>query len=465
MKILNIVKSRKKIKEEISNANNTLQDYLKQIEELKKKLPYLKGQVTRAKNGTGKKTVNEAEAEFTDAQHRIRELEILIKENTAKIEGLQVKLNALKLSNILKAKINNIKFNRKEKRRIKGEISDKKEKLQELDEEYEQNPTKEKFKEITFLEAEIQNLEEELKKFSFIAKIANLVNKKSKLKKDIAEKKAVYDNCIQEQKKLKNKVSSKKALVTRVKNGTGKKTLAEAEKELEDAKKAYSKNEEEIKKLEKEIEELEQQLVDSTPKISKKSIIITIIMVVMLVVLILVLGIVARSCSHQTDSFKETNQPSATETTEVPTIDIEESTEIVTEELTEPTEAATEETTEEPTEEIKNSDGLSNSGVINSNSISVPPSHASSDSDSSDEDYYEVVEDSEQNKSEDMNSSKDSNKDQGVTGGNKGYGATISSEKESPVPEEIFEEKNPLPPAVTEEEINEAPIINLTPAN
>ena len=50
-------------------------------------------------------------------------------------------------------------------------------------------------------------------------------------------------------------------------------------------------------------------------------------------------------------------------------------------------------------------------------------------------------------------------------GGNEGYGASISSDKESPVPEKVFEEEHPLPPTVSQEEIEQAPIVNLTPAS
>ena len=48
-------------------------------------------------------------------------------------------------------------------------------------------------------------------------------------------------------------------------------------------------------------------------------------------------------------------------------------------------------------------------------------------------------------KDKDMSSDKDSKKDEGITGGNKGYGASISSKKESPSPEKKFEEEHTLP--------------------
>lgn len=67
------------------------------------------------------------------------------------------------------------------------------------------------------------------------------------------------------------------------------------------------------------------------------------------------------------------------------------------------------------------------------------------------------------------NDSSSENHDQNgssiIYGGNEGYGASISSEKESPVPEEIFEEEHPLPPTVSQEEIEQAPTVNLTPAS
>lgn len=62
-----------------------------------------------------------------------------------------------------------------------------------------------------------------------------------------------------------------------------------------------------------------------------------------------------------------------------------------------------------------------------------------------------------------MSSAKDSKKDQGKTGGNKGYKATISNKKASPVPEKIFEKEHPLPTKVSKKEISTAPTVKLTP--
>lgn len=66
-------------------------------------------------------------------------------------------------------------------------------------------------------------------------------------------------------------------------------------------------------------------------------------------------------------------------------------------------------------------------------------------------------------KDKDMSSVKDSKKDQGKTGGNKGYKATISNKKASPVPEKIFEKEHPLPTKVSKKEISTAPTVKLTP--
>ena len=66
-------------------------------------------------------------------------------------------------------------------------------------------------------------------------------------------------------------------------------------------------------------------------------------------------------------------------------------------------------------------------------------------------------------KDTDMSSVKDSKKDQGKTGGNKGYKATISNKKASPVPEKIFEKEHPLPTKVSKKEISTAPTVKLTP--
>lgn len=66
-------------------------------------------------------------------------------------------------------------------------------------------------------------------------------------------------------------------------------------------------------------------------------------------------------------------------------------------------------------------------------------------------------------KDKDMSSDKDSKKDEGITGGNKGYGASISSKKESPSPEKKFEEEHTLPPTISQEEINKCPTVPLTP--
>ena len=66
---------------------------------------------------------------------------------------------------------------------------------------------------------------------------------------------------------------------------------------------------------------------------------------------------------------------------------------------------------------------------------------------------------------EEINSSRDSTVDEGVTGGNEGYRASISGQVESPVPEKIFEAEHPLPPAITQEEIEDIPPVVLTPAS
>lgn len=66
-------------------------------------------------------------------------------------------------------------------------------------------------------------------------------------------------------------------------------------------------------------------------------------------------------------------------------------------------------------------------------------------------------------KKKDMSSAKDSKKDQGKTGGNKGYKATTSNKKASPVPEKIFEKEHPLPTKVSKKEISTAPTVKLTP--
>ena len=66
-------------------------------------------------------------------------------------------------------------------------------------------------------------------------------------------------------------------------------------------------------------------------------------------------------------------------------------------------------------------------------------------------------------KDKDMSSVKDSKKDQGKTGGNKGYKATTSNKKASPVPEKIFEKEHPLPTKVSKKEISTAPTVKLTP--
>lgn len=66
-------------------------------------------------------------------------------------------------------------------------------------------------------------------------------------------------------------------------------------------------------------------------------------------------------------------------------------------------------------------------------------------------------------KDKDMSSEKDSKKDEGITGGNEGYGASISNKKVSPSPEKEFEEEHPLPPTISQEEIDNSPTVPLTP--
>lgn len=65
-------------------------------------------------------------------------------------------------------------------------------------------------------------------------------------------------------------------------------------------------------------------------------------------------------------------------------------------------------------------------------------------------------------KDKDMSNDKDSNKDEGIIGGNEGYGANISSDKESPSPGEEFEEEHTLPPTISQEKINKCPTVPLT---
>lgn len=161
--------------------------------------------------------------------------------------------------------------------------------------------------------------------------------------------------------------------------------------------------------------------------------------------------------NNKMNSIPNTSTFSATPT-EKPT---EKATEKPTEKPTQkPTEKPTEKPTQKPTEKIsKKTESI--------NSDSYFGSGFSSGSGSGSSGYYGYYENSNNSSSSSSSSSlpenKDSKKDEGITGGNKGYDANISSDKESPSPEKKFEEEHPLPPKISQDEINQSPTVSLTP--
>lgn len=126
---------------------------------------------------------------------------------------------------------------------------------------------------------------------------------------------------------------------------------------------------------------------------------------------------------------------------------------------------ATESTTVQPTNSkpkkessvTTNNNNNSSSGNSNSNELGKGGGNSSYSSGKTVSNYDT------HEKDKDMSSEKDSKKDEGITGGNKGYGASISSKKESPSPEKKFEEEHTLPPTISQDEINKCPTVPLTP--
>lgn len=160
--------------------------------------------------------------------------------------------------------------------------------------------------------------------------------------------------------------------------------------------------------------------------------------------------------NNKMNSIPNTSTFSATPT-EKPT---EKTTEKPTEKPTQkPTEKPTEKPTQKPTEKISEKTESINSG-------SYVGSGFGSGSGSSSSSYYGYGGENSNNSSSSSSSSsskEDSNKDEGIIGGNKGFDANISSDKESPSPSKKFEEENPLPPTISQDEINQTPTVPLTP--
>ena len=104
-----------------------------------------------------------------------------------------------------------------------------------------------------------------------------------------------------------------------------------------------------------------------------------------------------------------------------------------------------------------NSNNNSSSGNSNSNELGKGGGNSSYSNEKTVSNYDT------HEKDKDMSSDRDSKKDEGITGGNKGYGASISSKKESPSPEKKFEEEHTLPPTISQDEINQSPTVPLTP--
>lgn len=148
------------------------------------------------------------------------------------------------------------------------------------------------------------------------------------------------------------------------------------------------------------------------------------------------------SSSTQVTTVAATTKPQATESTTV-----------------QPTTSKPKKENSVTTDNSNNSNNNSSSGNSNSNSNELGKgSGNSSYSNGKTVSNYDTHE-----KDKDMSSDRNSAKDEGITGGNKGYGASISSKKESPSPEKKFEEEHTLPPTISQDEINQSPTVPLTP--
>lgn len=276
------------------------------------------------------------------------------------------------------------------------------------------------------------------------------------------------DKCIKEyEEKLKviNQEISDKFEVYKYKVKLGEeeevKRLSEEGNKLSNEKKKYETLLEEVNKEADEIEvkpefdtynrEATHESSFNFKKIFEKYgrlIIAVAIMLVIIIAIVFTMGVVNNSSDPKQQVISST-------------------TALVTKSTVKVTEPTTTAATEQPTTKVVTKSEQSNMGSNNDEPAngkgggygqSYEESDYHNNYSSSNNSNYDTHE-----KDKDMSSDKDSKKDEGITGGNKGYGASISSKKESPSPEKKFEEEHTLPPTISQEEINKAPTVPLTP--
>ena len=185
--------------------------------------------------------------------------------------------------------------------------------------------------------------------------------------------------------------------------------------------------------------------------------------IVVLAITIFAIVFVVHSCNNNSSKIEATTVPttSASSNTQATATT---ATKPKATESTEPTTSKAKKKSSSATTTNNNSNSNSNeyssysNGNDNNSSFGKGGENSSYSSGSGVSKNYDTHE-----KDKDMSSEKDSKKDEGITGGNEGYGASISNKKVSPSPEKEFEEEHPLPPTISQEEIDNSPTVPLTP--
>ena len=337
------------------------------------------------------------------------------------------------------------------------------------------------------IKKEIERISEKMKKIcelldsavgdesvSLKNKLLDLDQEKKSLKKKLSDNEVLMsklkdlDKCIKEYEEKLNAIEkeiSDKFADYLYKGKLGEKEevkrLCEEGNKLSNEKKKYETLLEEVNKEADEIEvkpEFDTYSREAThessfnfKKIFEKYgrlIIAVAIMLVIIIAIVFTMGVVNNSPNPKQQVISSTTAPVTKSTVKV----------------TKPTTTAA---TEQPTTKVVTKSEQSNMGSNNDEPAngkgggygqSYEESNYHNNYSSSNNINYDTHE-----KDKDMSSDKDSKKDEGITGGNKGYGASISSKKESPSPEKKFEEEHTLPPTISQEEINKAPTVPLTP--
>ena len=396
----------------------------KEIEDINKKISELENEIKQLEGNSGDEEENEG--------NEGREDEVTV--NYTLSEKIKI---AEKNSNFFKKKIGSISEKMKticeQLDSAVGDESDSlKNKLLDLDQE--KKSLEKKLSDNDVLISQLKNLDKCIKEYEEKLKVIN---------QEISDKFEVYQ--------YKVKLGEEEEV----------KRLSEEGNKLSNEKKKYETLLEEVNKEADEIEvkpefdtynrEATHESSFNFKKILEKYgrlIIAVAIMLVIIIAIVFTMGVVNNSSDPKQQVISST-------------------TALVTKSTVKVTEPTTTAATEQPTTKVVTKSEQSNRGSNNDEPANgkgggYGQSYGESDYhnnySSSNNSNYDTHE-----KDKDMSSDKDSKKDEGITGGNKGYGASISSKKESPSPEKKFEEEHTLPPTISQEEINKCPTVPLTP--